>query len=95
MLADAYRAMGVDMFILQFGGNVMPYIEDEQACINYGNWFASQIKYLKVSVPMRYSSSSDPAICPPRSVRVCDPSVVTQCRDALRKAALQSGAAYF
>ena len=25
----------------------MPYIEDEQACINYGNWFASQIKYLK------------------------------------------------
>ena len=96
MLADAYRAMGVDMFILQFGGNVMPYIEDEQACINYGNWFASQIKYLKSIRPDAVFIVIGPSDMSTKiGTEYVTYPLLPNVRDALRKAALQSGAAYF
>lgn len=46
-----YRDLNPGLFILQFGGNVMPYIKDQKAIDNYGRWFASQIKRLKQSCP--------------------------------------------
>ena len=46
-----YRDLDPGLFILQFGGNVMPYIKDQKAIDNYGRWFANQIKRLKSSCP--------------------------------------------
>ncbi|HSH18956.1 MAG TPA: hypothetical protein VLA03_00810, partial [Draconibacterium sp.] len=46
-----YRDLDPGLFILQFGGNVMPYIKDQKAIDNYGRWFANQIKRLKRSCP--------------------------------------------
>jgi hypothetical protein len=46
-----YKDLDPGLFILQFGGNVMPYIKDQKAIDNYGRWFASQIKRLKQSCP--------------------------------------------
>jgi lysophospholipase L1-like esterase len=46
-----YKDLNPGLFILQFGGNVMPYIKDQKAIDNYGRWFASQIKRLKQSCP--------------------------------------------
>lgn len=46
-----YRDLNPGLFILQFGGNVMPYIKDQQAIDSYGRWFASQIKRIKQSCP--------------------------------------------
>jgi lysophospholipase L1-like esterase len=40
-----------DLFILQFGGNVMPYIKDEAAINNYGRAFKSQILRLQQQYP--------------------------------------------
>ncbi|MCK5846459.1 MAG: hypothetical protein KAG84_03400, partial [Bacteroidales bacterium] len=46
-LKESYSDLDVDLFILQFGGNVMPYIKDSAQAINYGNWFKSQLKTIK------------------------------------------------
>ncbi len=46
-----YRDLKPDLFILQFGGNVIPYIKDQKAVENYGRWFSSQINRLKLSCP--------------------------------------------
>ncbi len=34
-----YHDLNPALFILQFGGNVMPYIKDRKAVENYGRWF--------------------------------------------------------
>lgn len=39
------------LFILQFGGNVVPYMKDTVEIDNYGRWFANQIRWLKQSCP--------------------------------------------
>jgi lysophospholipase L1-like esterase len=96
LMTDAMNSMDVSLFILQFGGNVMPYIEDEQACINYGNWFYSQIKYLQSIRPdaafivigpsdMSIKEGSDFVTYP----------LLPNVRDALRSAAFRAGAGYF
>jgi lysophospholipase L1-like esterase len=48
---EMYKDLDPGLFILQFGGNVMPYIKDQKAIDNYGRWFANQIKRLKQSCP--------------------------------------------
>jgi len=47
LMANAYANLSPDLIILQFGGNVMPYIKSEKECLDYGNWFKSQIYFLK------------------------------------------------
>jgi lysophospholipase L1-like esterase len=46
-----YKDLKPRLFILQFGGNVMPYIKDRKAIKNYGRWFASQIRRLQQTCP--------------------------------------------
>ena len=50
-LNKMYNDLNVRMFILQFGGNVMPYIEDSIAVENYGRWFYAQLARLKKMMP--------------------------------------------
>ena len=91
-----YRDLNPGLFILQFGGNVMPYIKDQKAIDNYGRWFANQIKRLKQS-------------CPNAAVIVIGPSdMSTKDKDkyvtydylpavveALKQAALSTGSGYW
>lgn len=37
----------VEVFILQFGGNTVPYLDDEKEVSDYGNWLESQMRRLK------------------------------------------------
>ncbi|MFV0590734.1 MAG: GDSL-type esterase/lipase family protein [Draconibacterium sp.] len=46
-----YNDLHPKLFILQFGGNVMPYIKDVKAIDRYGRWFGSQIKRIKEMCP--------------------------------------------
>jgi lysophospholipase L1-like esterase len=50
-MQKAYQKLNPDLVILQFGGNVMPYLKDVEACERYGNWFKSQILFLKKMLP--------------------------------------------
>lgn len=51
LLAQMYARLDVDLFILQFGGNVMPYIKDAKAAKQHANYFYSQMVFLKRLVP--------------------------------------------
>ena len=46
-----YNDLNPRLFILQFGGNVMPYIQDRKAVKNYGRWFTAQILRLQRTCP--------------------------------------------
>lgn len=50
-LSSMYNELNPDMLILQFGGNVMPYLDDVEECERYGRWFKSQVYYLKKLLP--------------------------------------------
>lgn len=91
-----YNDLNPGLFILQFGGNVMPYTKDMKAVDNYARWFTSQIKRIKQS-------------CPDAAVIVIGPSdMSTKVKDkyetyeflpavveAMKKAALSTGSAYW
>ncbi len=84
------------LLILQFGGNVMPYIMDENAVENYGRWFGQQIQRLKQLCPNAAILVIGPS---DMSTKVKDkyvtyeflPAVV----DALKNAALSNGSGYW
>jgi len=46
-----YRDLNPSLFILQFGGNVVPYIKDNKAIQRYGRWFGSQILRIQQMCP--------------------------------------------
>ncbi|MFZ5551625.1 MAG: hypothetical protein ACOZCO_00810 [Bacteroidota bacterium] len=47
LMGRMYSELGVELFIMQFGGNVMPYLEDEKEAKEYANYFYSQLVALK------------------------------------------------
>jgi lysophospholipase L1-like esterase len=46
-----FNDLSVDLFILQFGGNTVPYLQDEKQVTDYASWLKSQIRNLKKMVP--------------------------------------------
>jgi lysophospholipase L1-like esterase len=94
LLQDMYKELDVKLFILQFGGNVVPYIAENYR--NYEKWFYSQIIRLK-------------ELCPEASVLVigiADMSIkekdnyvpypnLENVQEAVKNAAFRAGAAYW
>ena len=84
------------LFILQFGGNVMPYIKDKKAVENYGRWFANQIKRLKMSCPDAAVIVIGPS---DMSTKIKDKYVTYELLpvvvDALKNAAISTGSGYW
>ncbi|WP_167605846.1 GDSL-type esterase/lipase family protein [Maribellus sediminis] len=56
-----YNDLHPSLFILQFGGNVVPYIQSSKAIKRYGRYFGSQIKRIK-------------ELCPEAAILVIGPS---------------------
>ena len=91
-----YTDLNPGLFILQFGGNVMPYIKDQKAIDSYGRWFAGQIKRLRQSCPNAAVIVIGPS---DMSTKVKDkyvtyellPAVV----EALKNAAISTGSGYW
>jgi len=47
LLSEMYDMLNVDLFILQFGGNAMPYLETEEQVENHGIYFYHHLLLLK------------------------------------------------
>ena len=91
-----YKDLNPSLFILQFGGNVVPYINNNAAIRRYGRWFASQIRRIK-------------QLCPDAAIVVIGPSdMSTKVKDkyvtyphlpelvnTLRDVTLANGGAYW
>ena len=86
----------IELIILQYGGNSLPYIESEEKAAKYGNWFKSQIKYLK----QIKSNAAFIVIGPSDMATKINGNYTTypflvSVRDALKKAAFECGAGYW
>jgi hypothetical protein len=95
-LQQMYSSLNVELFILQFGGNVMPYIKSEQECIAYGNWFYGQLALLKKIRP-----SACIVVIGPSDMSYKDKEfyvtypLLPKVRDVLKEAAFKAGGAYW
>lgn len=95
-LQECYKVLDADLIILQFGGNVMPYIKDSAQVKSYSNWFYSQIATLQKMNPqsallviglsdMSYKNGANYITYP----------FLPLVRDGLRKAAFRAGCGYW
>ncbi len=95
-LNKMYANLNVKLFILQFGGNVMPYIKDSSEAISYGRWFGSQIRTLKRMRPDASFVMIGPS---DMSHKVKDKYVTYDflplVRNELKKAAFKQGIGYW
>ena len=84
------------LIILQFGGNALPALKDEQMCVNFGNYLRSQINSIKKILPgvsVLVIGPSDMSIKQGDSY-VTYP-LLENLRDAIRLAAFQTNSAFF
>ena len=96
VLKAFYDNIDLGMILLEFGGNVIPFIETEQGVKNYESWFYSQIKTLRrlnPKVPIIVLGVAD------MSKKDKDQFVsypyIEPIRDAMKRAAFRAGAAYW
>ena len=95
-LKQSYNDMEVDLFILQFGGNVMPYIKDSAQAENYGRWFKSQLKTIKNMRPDASFIVIGPSdMSFKEGDRFITYPFLPLVRDELKKAALSAGYGYW
>jgi lysophospholipase L1-like esterase len=96
LLEKMLRALSPDLLILQFGGNVLPYVDNEEKAINYGKWFESHVRMLKKMVPDVQILVIGPA---DMSVKDGENFVshpyMEHVRDAVKSAAFGAGAAFW
>jgi lysophospholipase L1-like esterase len=95
-LSEMYALMGTDLFILQFGGNVMPYIKTEEEAEQHADYFYYQIKYLQNLVPDVKIIVVGPS---DMSTKIKDKyatyPLLEKVRDELKNASFEAGAAYW
>jgi lysophospholipase L1-like esterase len=96
VLEKMLRQLSPDLLILQFGGNVLPYIDNEEKAANFGKWFENHVKMLRKMVPSAEVLVIGPA---DMSVKEGDKFVthpfLENIRDAVREAAFSSGGAFW
>lgn len=95
-LAGFMKSQPIELIILQYGGNTVPYITSEEKAEKYGRWFKSQITYL-----MRINPKAAFIIIGPSDMATkIDGNYMTypyleSVRDALKAAAFETGAGYW
>lgn len=96
LLSRMMEELNTELLLLQFGGNAVPYIKDEEAALRYGNWFYTQLMYLKKAKPnigiimigpsdMSYKEGENYVSYP----------LLPNIRDALKDATLKAGGAFW
>ncbi|NBC82436.1 MAG: hypothetical protein GVY19_03545 [Bacteroidetes bacterium] len=93
-LKSMYKALNVKMFILEYGGNVVPYIEKNPK--QYGVWFGRQLQFLKKlmpEVPILVIGVADMSEKVGNRYRTY--THLEQIRDAMKEATLNAGCAYW
>ena len=95
-LASTLNGLNTKLLILQFGGNVMPYMDTPKEAENYGRWFESQIQLLKQLIP-----GVSVIVIGPSDMGVYENNkynsypLLTNVRDALKAATFRQGGAYW
>ena len=91
-----YDYLNVKLIILQFGGNVMPSIEDKAMAINYGNYLRYQLGLVKKAAPrasILFIGPADMSI--KQGTEYVTYPLLETVRDEIKNAVLESGCAFF
>ncbi len=95
-LKQFYNTLNVKLIILQFGGNVLPYIKTREETVSFGNYLKFQIQIIKKIAPQTSILVVGPA---DMSVKIGEAyethPQVENLRDALRKTAFETNCAFF
>ena len=94
ILKKMFDVLNVKMFILQFGGNVVPYMVDNYSY--YEKWFTGQLKALKAlcpDIPIVVIGVSD--MSTKEKDRFITYPNLENIRDALKSASFSAGCAYW
>lgn len=90
------KKQNVELFILQYGGNSVPYIKDKAQAETYGKWFKSQLAYLKSIKPNATFIVIGPS---DMSTKIGSKFMtyphLEEVRDALKNAAFENGAGFW
>jgi lysophospholipase L1-like esterase len=96
LMKQIYADLNVKLLILQYGGNVMPYLDDQEEAERYARWFGNQVRSLKNMIPGVSVIVIGPS---DMSVKVKDRFVTYPMlpivRNAMKAEAFKSGAAYW
>lgn len=96
LLGNMYANLSPKLIILEFGGNVIPYIKDAEASKTYGRWFASQLRFMK-----RMNPSAAIIVIGPGDMSIKEKTAyvthpqLENVRDALKEATLNSDAIFW
>ena len=96
LLSSQYSEMNVEMIIMQFGGNSVPYFKDSSSVRNFVKKFKGQLTSIKKIRP-----SAAIVVIGPSDMSKLDNGVfitypfLPYCVDQLRKAAIEIGGAYW
>lgn len=95
-LQSQYDNLNIKLMILQFGGNVIPYIKNKKKAESYGRWFKSQMYRLKAMNPGVNFIVIGPAdmSVKEKSEYVTHP-YLEDVRNELKAATFEVGGAYF
>ncbi|MGB0390190.1 MAG: hypothetical protein ACPGD5_01385, partial [Salibacteraceae bacterium] len=90
------QSQPIELIILQYGGNTVPYITSQEKAMKYGKWFKSQITYLQKINP----NAAFIIIGPSDMATKIDGEYATypyleSVRDALKTAAFETGSGYW
>ncbi len=95
-LQKAYNVLDVDLFIMQFGGNVMPYVKDSADVIRYGKWFYSQLATVRKMHPQAAMIVIGPSdMSYKQGGKYISYPLLPLVRDELQKAAFKAGCGYW
>ena len=91
-----FNSEPIDLVLLQYGGNTVPYIKSKERAQEYGRWFAAQIRYLQSMLP-----HADFVLIGPSDMAIKDKTdyvtrpFLVEVRDALKQAAFDRGIAFW
>ena len=86
----------IKLFLLQYGGNTVPYIDSEKEALQYGRWFKAQLEYLQSIKP----NAAIIVIGPSDMALKTDNEFATypyleNVRDVLKNAAFETGCGFW
>lgn len=96
LLSNMYASLSPSLIIMEFGGNNVPHVTSEKGCKDYGNWFLSQINFMK-----RLNPNAAIIVIGPGDMSVKEGTeyvtypYLEGIRDAMKEAALSSGSLFW
>jgi len=96
LLSNMYSNLSPNLIIMEFGGNTVPYIKSDKSCKDYGNWFKSQLRFMKKLNPNAAIIVIGPGdMSTKEKTEYVTYPYLEGVRDALKDATLSSGAIFW